>query len=51
MHSWILVILAVDGALLVGVFAQLSRIERRLGRLEKRAHSKKRSSEGSGRRS
>lgn len=43
MHTWLIVLLAVDGAVLVAVFAQLSRIERRLERLEKTPKSKRRS--------
>ena len=48
MHSWLMVLLAVDGALLAAVFAQLSRIEKRLGRLEKRPKAKRRSTRGPG---
>lgn len=43
MHTWLIVVLAVDGAVLIAVFAQLSRIERRMARLEKAPKSKRRS--------
>lgn len=47
MRSWIVILLAVDGAVLVALFAQLSRIEHRLSRLETRPKAKKRSKQES----
>ena len=41
MNNLVIVILAIDGALLLAVFAQLSRIERRLAKLESRPQAKR----------
>ncbi len=46
MITWIMVLLAVDGAFLLAIFSLLARIEQRLTRLErKKARSPKRRAE------